>query len=100
MNPEPITLVKEIVPHRDFFQAQFLLLIVPGGLTNVTVDTSLVDFEGRLWMTGPRAILSVRVIEESGGLSSGKQNVPTSAPGSSRASNPTMAPASTAPQRY
>jgi len=64
MNQEPITLVKDVIPHRDFFQSQFLLMIAPGGLTNVTVDTSLVDFEGRVWMTGPRAQLSVKVFDD------------------------------------
>jgi integrator complex subunit 7 len=66
MSPEPVTLVKDVAPHRDFFQAQFLLLVASGGLTNVTVDTSLVDYEGRVWMTGPRATLSVRVLDEPG----------------------------------
>lgn len=57
-------LVKDIVPHRDFFQAQFLLSLTVPGITNVTVDTSLVDYEGRIWMTGPRATLAVRVFED------------------------------------
>jgi len=57
-------MVVEVVPKRDYFQAKFLLLVVPGGLINVVVDTSLVDFEGRVWSTGPRASLSVRVFDD------------------------------------
>lgn len=100
---EPVTLTKDVAPHRDFFQAQFLLLVPSGCLTNVTVDTSLVDYEGRVWMTGPRATLSVRVLDESGGMS-GKQTTisitgPSSGPSSSRPMN--LGPGSTImPQRY
>lgn len=64
MAQDPVTLVKDVAPHRDFFQAQFLLPVASGGLTSVTVDTSLVDFEGRVWMTGPKATLSVRVLDD------------------------------------
>lgn len=77
--------MKDIVPHRDFFQAQFLLSLSPPGLTNVTVDTSFVDYNGRIWMTGPRATLSVRVYEEAGS----KQSASSSAPGVSRQGAPT-----------
>ncbi|ODM89771.1 Integrator complex subunit 7, partial [Orchesella cincta] len=80
---EQLQLVKDIVPHRNFFQAQFLLSLTLPGVTNVTVDTSLVDYEGRIWMTGPRASLAVRVYEDI------KQNVPTTAAAVPRQGTPT-----------
>ena len=78
MTPESVTLVEEVKPHKDFFTAQFLLNGWTYGLTNVTIDTALVDYEGRLWITGPRATLSVRVYEESG-----SKNIPSAPPGAS-----------------
>jgi hypothetical protein len=84
MNPEPITLVKDVVPKRDYFQAQFLLLVAPGGLTNVVVDTSLVDFEGRVWSTGPRAQLSVKVFDDPSASSKSQAPSTHGVPGSSR----------------
>jgi len=66
LNLEPITLIKDVIPHKDFFQAQFLLQMASGGMTTVTVDTSLLDFEGRVWVTGPRATVSVRVLDDPG----------------------------------
>ena len=61
---EPTTIVKEVTPHRDFFSAQFLLGSWCSGLYTVTVDTSVIDYDGRIWLTGPRATLGVRVLSE------------------------------------
>jgi len=80
---EQLQLVKDIVPHRNFFQAQFLLSLTLPGITNVTVDTSLVDYEGRIWMTGPRASLAVRVFEDV------KASVPSTAAALPRQGTPT-----------
>lgn len=99
MNPESLTLVEEVKPHKDFFTAQFLLNGCPSGTTNVTIDTALIDFEGRVWITGPRATLSVRVYEES---ASGKSITPsasmTSSLGSVRV--PQSVGSSTPPLRF
>jgi len=64
MSSESVTLVQDVTPHQDYFQTQFLLAITPGGLTNLTVDSSIIDFEGRNWMTGTGFTLTVRGYED------------------------------------
>lgn len=79
LTQEPSTIVKEVNPHRDFFTAQFLLGSWSSGLYTVTVDTSLIDYDGRVWLTGPRATLGIRVLSEvtSQPMSSESQKVGT-----------------------
>ena len=69
ISQEPVTISKEVAPHRDFFTVQFLLGLWQSGITTVSVETSIVDFDGRNWMTGPKATLSVRVYEDSTAVS-------------------------------
>jgi len=55
----------------------------------VTVDIAIVDTEGQLWMTGPRATLGVKVQDDPGAKQGGTSSVLT-LPGSSRQQQQSM----------
>ncbi|XP_025830682.1 integrator complex subunit 7 [Agrilus planipennis] len=53
-----------VVPHKDFFVAQFLLAFPRGGQYVLVIEAAVVDKEGNVWKTGPKSTLTVKVPEE------------------------------------
>ncbi|RZF40032.1 hypothetical protein LSTR_LSTR002435 [Laodelphax striatellus] len=59
-----ISLRQSVVPHRDFFTAQFLLALSGGGQHQVVVEAAVVDRDANIWNTGPRTTLAVKSHED------------------------------------
>ncbi|KAK3926066.1 Integrator complex subunit 7 [Frankliniella fusca] len=57
-------LSQTVIPHRDFFTAEFLMAFSVGGQYVLTIEASVIDEKGNAWRTGPRQTLSVRSHEE------------------------------------
>lgn len=57
-------LSQTVIPHKDFFAAQFLLAFPRGGQYLLTIEASVVDELSNTWKTGPRSTLTVKVPEE------------------------------------
>lgn len=76
---------KDVPPHRDFFTVQFLLGIWTSGVTNLSVETSIIDENERDWITGPKTSLSVKVYDELGAKSQTQANSSSSTPTGNRA---------------
>lgn len=53
--------VQSVAPVRDFFSAQQLVGVPSAGLYSVAVDAAFLDQHGRLWKTGPRTSVLVKV---------------------------------------
>jgi len=54
------SLEQTVVPHHDYFSAQFLLSFNSPNVYHVTVSTSVIDSSGILWNTGPQNSLQVK----------------------------------------
>ncbi|XP_077528383.1 integrator complex subunit 7-like [Haemaphysalis longicornis] len=61
---ESLQLSEAVQPHKDYFQAQFLLALTGQGLHTVTVDTAVLDAQHNLWKTGPQVSLTVKCHDE------------------------------------
>uniref|UniRef100_A0A0A9W714 Integrator complex subunit 7 n=2 Tax=Lygus hesperus TaxID=30085 RepID=A0A0A9W714_LYGHE len=60
-----LNLTQTVVPHRDFFSAQFLVSLGPGSVQAlVTVGASVVDQTGVAWQTGPKSTLTLKQHED------------------------------------
>ncbi|KAB0802821.1 hypothetical protein PPYR_05007 [Photinus pyralis] len=59
-----LTLTQTVIPHKDFFTAQFLLAFPRGGQYVLTIEASVLDEHSNIWKTGPRSSLTVKVPEE------------------------------------
>ncbi|TRY73744.1 hypothetical protein TCAL_00974 [Tigriopus californicus] len=57
-------LEEKAVPHNDFFTAQFLVPFAVAGFHLVTIETQLVDSEGRSWRTGQKVTLNIKAFED------------------------------------
>ncbi|KAJ1532049.1 hypothetical protein ONE63_000680 [Megalurothrips usitatus] len=57
-------LSQNVIPHRDFFTAEFLMAFSVGGQYILTIEASVVDEKGNAWRTGPRQTLTVKSHEE------------------------------------
>ncbi|XP_014239992.1 integrator complex subunit 7 [Cimex lectularius] len=54
-----------VVPHRDFFSAQFLVSLGSGSVqATVTVTAAVVDETGAIWQTGPKSTLILKQHDE------------------------------------
>lgn len=53
-----------VIPHKDFFTAQFLLAFPRGGQYLLSIEASVVDELSNVWKTGPKSTLTVKVPEE------------------------------------
>lgn len=53
-----------VMPHNEYFSAQFLIAFPVAGLHTVTITTSLIDQKSNLWNTGPQSTLSVKSFED------------------------------------
>lgn len=60
----PNELSKLVVPHNDYFAAEFVLAFPSAGMHLVRIDTAVQDEKGILWNTGPSATLNVRSYDE------------------------------------
>ncbi|KAJ7390818.1 Integrator complex subunit 7 [Desmophyllum pertusum] len=54
------SLEQTVVPHHDYFSAQFLLSFNSQTVYHVTVSSSVIDSSGILWNTGPQSSLQVK----------------------------------------
>ncbi|KAL1131667.1 hypothetical protein AAG570_011280, partial [Ranatra chinensis] len=60
-NDVGLSLTQTVVPHKDFFTAQFLVSLGPGSLqATVNVSAAVVDQTGCVWQTGPKTSLTVK----------------------------------------
>ncbi|KAL4705498.1 hypothetical protein ACJJTC_017358 [Scirpophaga incertulas] len=59
--PPALTAVQTVTPVRDFFSAQQLVSVSAAGLYAVAVEAAFVDHAGRLWHTGPRTSIVIKV---------------------------------------
>ncbi|KAK5650389.1 hypothetical protein RI129_001418 [Pyrocoelia pectoralis] len=59
-----LALTQTVIPHKDFFTAQFLLAFPRGGQYVLTIEASVMDEHSNIWKTGPRSTLTVKVPEE------------------------------------
>lgn len=57
-------LTQTVMPHKDFFTAQFLLAFPRGGQFVLLIEASVNDENGNTWKTGPKSTLTVKVPEE------------------------------------
>ena len=58
-----ISLEQTVVPHHDYFSAQFLLQFSTQSIYHVTVSSSVIDSSGILWNTGPQNTLQVKTTD-------------------------------------
>ena len=54
------SLEQTVVPHHDYFSAQFLLSFDLPTVYHVTVSSSVIDSSGIKWNTGPQSSLQVK----------------------------------------
>ncbi|RMX39854.1 hypothetical protein pdam_00013450 [Pocillopora damicornis] len=54
------SLEQSVVPHHDYFSAQFLLSLSTPTVYHVTVSTSVIDSSGIPWNTGPQSSLQIK----------------------------------------
>ncbi|XP_068683543.1 integrator complex subunit 7-like isoform X2 [Montipora foliosa] len=54
------SLEQTVVPHQDYFSAQFLLSFNSPSVYNVTVCSSVIDSSGILWNTGSQSSVQIR----------------------------------------
>uniref|UniRef100_A0A1B6DJT3 Integrator complex subunit 7 n=1 Tax=Clastoptera arizonana TaxID=38151 RepID=A0A1B6DJT3_9HEMI len=59
-----VFLRQSVVPHRDFFTGQFLLVLNSGGQHQVVVEAAVEDDAGNVWNTGPKSTLAVKAHED------------------------------------
>ena len=59
------SLEQTVVPHHDYFSAQFLLQFSAQSIYHVTVSSSVIDSSGILWNTGPQNNLQVNKTTDS-----------------------------------
>lgn len=71
------TLEQVVVPHNDFFSAQFLLPFPVAGTHQVVIETKLIDEEDRTWKTGLKSTMAIKAFEDG-------QNRPQSSRGVNR----------------
>ena len=57
------SLEQTVVPHHDYFSAQFLLQFSAQSIYHVTVSSSVIDSSGILWNTGPQNTLQVKTTD-------------------------------------
>ena len=57
------SLDQTVVPHHDYFSAQFLLQFSTQSIYHVTVSSSVIDSSGILWNTGPQNSLQVKTTD-------------------------------------
>ena len=57
------SLEQTVVPHHDYFSAQFLLQFSTQSIYHVTVSSSVIDSSGILWNTGPQNTLQVKTTD-------------------------------------
>lgn len=57
------SLDQTVVPHHDYFSAQFLLQFSAQSIYHVTVSSSVIDSSGILWNTGPQNSLQVKTTD-------------------------------------
>lgn len=55
------SLEQTVVPHHDYFSAQFLLQFSAQSIYHVTVSSSVIDSSGILWNTGPQNTVQVMI---------------------------------------
>ena len=53
-----------VVPHNDYFSAQFLLAFPVTGVHQVEVAAAVQDGDGVVWTTGPTSTLMVKSFDE------------------------------------
>lgn len=58
------TLEQLVAPHNDFFSAQFLIPFAVAGMHQVSIETWLVDSEGRKWRTGLKTSMTIKAFED------------------------------------
>ncbi|CAA9993033.1 unnamed protein product [Nesidiocoris tenuis] len=60
-----LNLTQTVIPHRDFFSAQFLVSLGPGSVqATVTVGALVVDQTGVVWQTGQKSTLTLKQHED------------------------------------
>ena len=57
------SLEQTVVPHHDYFSAQFLLQFSAQSIYHVTVSSSVIDSFGILWNTGPQNNLQIKTTD-------------------------------------
>ena len=57
------SLEQTVVPHHDYFSAQFLLQFSAQSIYHVTVSSSVIDSSGILWNTGPQNNLQIKTTD-------------------------------------
>lgn len=57
-------LTQILKPQREFVTGNFLLPIANGGYWQVCLETNIIDDHGRLWSTGPKSTMTVRVLDD------------------------------------
>ena len=57
------SLEQTVVPHHDYFSAQFILQFSTQSIYHVTVSSSVIDSSGILWNTGPQNTLQVKTTD-------------------------------------
>ena len=57
------SLAQTVVPHNDYFSAQFLLQFSTQSIYHVTMSSSVIDSSGILWNTGPQNSLPVKTTD-------------------------------------
>lgn len=60
------SLEQTVVPHQDYFSAQFLLSFNSPSVYNVTVCSSVIDRSGILWNTGSQSSVQIRASDSAG----------------------------------
>ena len=63
-NSGEFALEQSVVPHNDFFSAQFLVPFPIPGVHQVVIGTHLVDLEGRQWKCSERVTLNIKAFED------------------------------------
>ena len=58
-----ISVEQTVVPHHDYFSAQFLHQFSAQSIYHVTVSSSVIDSSGILWNTGPHNTLQVKTTD-------------------------------------
>ncbi|XP_014282117.1 integrator complex subunit 7 [Halyomorpha halys] len=65
VNENGLLLTQTVIPHRDFFSAQFLVSLGSGSVqATVNVSASVIDQTGTTWQTGPKSTLTIKQLED------------------------------------